>query len=96
MPALNIILDAEGCWPDISRRLQDKSATWDECKSLSVARLTGGMQSGADSVAIRLDMNDGKTHVVQTSMALFLAAADAFRARQQFEAAQAGDKPAGG
>jgi hypothetical protein len=84
MPSLNIILDGDGCWPDL---VGDKSPekVFDQHVSLAVARLPGGMCSGADSVAIRADMKDGRVLVFQTSMALFLAAADAFRARQQAE-----------
>lgn len=89
MPSLKIILDGDGCWPDL---VGDKAPerVFDQHAELAVARLPGGMCSGADSVSIRADMKDGKTFVFQTSMTLFLAAADAFRARQEMERAAAG------
>lgn len=92
MPDLRIILDGDGCWPDL---VGDKAPekVFDQHAQLSVARLPGGMRSGNDSVGIRVDMKDGKTFVFQTSMKLFLAAADAFRARQEMERQAAGPVP---
>lgn len=76
MPSLHIILDGDNCWPD----LLDKELIHYQ-GSISVAALTGGMASGKPSVALRFDFPDGRVLIAETSMALFLAAARAFRAR---------------
>jgi hypothetical protein len=39
------------------------------------------MVSGKPSIAIRLDLDDGSSVVAETSLALFLMAADAFKAK---------------
>lgn len=48
---------------------------------LRITALAGGMMSGAPSVMLRLDLPDGRTVLAQTSLRLFLAAADMLRAR---------------
>lgn len=78
MPQLNIILilDGDNCWPD----LLDKDVILYQ-GSIGVAALPGGMQSGKPSVTLRFDLPDGRVLIAETSMALFLSAARAFRAR---------------
>lgn len=76
MPALNIILEGEGCWPDLHEKKVIHTTD-----PISVAALPRGMSSGSASVAFRIDLPDGTVVVAETSMALFLAAARAFRAR---------------
>ncbi len=70
-----IHLEGDGVWKDLhgTPMRTDNIA--------AVCALKGGMASGAPSVAIRIDLEDGTTVIGQTSMRLFLAAADAFRAR---------------
>lgn len=46
-----------------------------------VGGLPGGMASGKASVAIALQLPDGRPVIVETSMELFLVAADVLRAR---------------
>jgi hypothetical protein len=46
-----------------------------------VAVLDGGMKSGRPSVAIRLDLPDGRTVVAETSARLFCVAARAIMAK---------------
>ncbi len=46
-----------------------------------IAGLAGGMKSGAPSVAMGLELPDGRVVVAETSLKLFLAAADALRAK---------------
>lgn len=48
---------------------------------ITVAGLTGGMTSGKPSVALLVPLPDGRTVVAETSLALFLTAADALRSR---------------
>lgn len=72
---LPIHLDGDGCWPD----LVDEPVI--ETQKMEVAVLSQGMASGAPSVAVRVDLPDGRSVVAQTSLKLFLTAADAFKAR---------------
>lgn len=76
MPQLNIILDGDNAWPDLlDKELIHYSG------AISVAGLAGGMQSGKPSITFRFDLPDGRVLLAETSMALFLTAARAFRAR---------------
>lgn len=74
-PGMEVILNGDGCWSDLA----DKKVHHQHF--LSVAGLEGGMKSGKPSVAIRINLDDGSAVVVETSLALFLSAADAFKAR---------------
>lgn len=75
MPVLRIITDGEGAFPDLP------SKPHAEAVDLIVAGLARGMESGRPSVMFRLDMPDGSVAIAQTSLVLFLTAADALRAR---------------
>ena len=68
---INLNLDGDGVWPDLA----DKQLV--EAAAIHVAALSGGMASGKPSVTIRMDLPDGSVVIGQTSLALFLAAADA-------------------
>ena len=48
---------------------------------ITIGALTGGMQSGAPSVAIAIRLPDGRVVLAETSMKLFFGAARAFRAK---------------
>ncbi len=50
---------------------------------LIICALSGGMESGLPSVALACELPDGKVFFAQTSLRLFLAAADALRARYE-------------
>lgn len=77
MPAINIILDASGMVNDIP---PGKIAHTTE--PIRIGGLEGGMQSGKPSVAIAAILpNGGGCVLAETSLALFLSAADALRAR---------------
>lgn len=78
MPAMKIIMDGDGCWPDLKLGGRPVIHTTDP---IEVALLRGGMKSGKASVGIRINLEDGRTVIAETSLALFTAAADAFRAR---------------
>lgn len=75
MPEMKIHLSGDGAWPDMA------SKEIIQVENLEVAALEGGMQSGQPSVAFRIDLPDGRVVFAETSMRLFLGAADAFRAR---------------
>lgn len=75
MIPLRIILEGDNCWPD----LKDKEPILTDL--VAVAALPSGMTSGKPSVAVRIDLPDGRAVIAQTSMRLFLMAARAFRAR---------------
>ena len=80
MPWLDIKLDGDKCWPDLQDGKREIIAT----ENISVALLPGGMASGKASVAIRIDLPDGRTVIAQTSHDLFEGAARAFRGRLEY------------
>lgn len=75
MPKMTIDLNGDGCWPDID------PGNIVPAEVDGVAALSGGMTSGLPSVSFRINLPDGRVVIAQTSMRLFLAAADAFRVR---------------
>jgi uncharacterized protein (UPF0371 family) len=92
MPMLNIKLDGDNCWPDLADKPEGELI---ETQTIEVALLPGGMSSGKASVAIRIDLPDGRTVIAQTSQELFDAAARAFRGRLEYlaELARKGGSP---
>ena len=80
MLSLKVILDGDGCWPDLVNK--EVMVTHND---IQVALLGGGMTSGKSSVSIRIDLPDGRSVVAETSLALFLAAAKAFSAKTEHE-----------
>lgn len=82
MPALVLKLDGDHAWPDLEQKITAGQII--ELEHIEVALLPGGMSSGGASVAIRLDLPDGRTVIAQTSQALFDSAARAFRARLEY------------
>lgn len=79
MPELKVILNGDGCWPDLAERRVVHLGNG--APPIQVAGLEGGMTSGAASVSIRVDLPDGTVVVAETSLRLFLAAAAALSAR---------------
>ncbi len=75
MIVMNVILDGDGCWPD----LQDKKII--RAVGLQVAALRKGTREGSPSVAFRIDLEDGRTVIAETSLKLLLTASDLFRAK---------------
>jgi len=74
MPGLKIILEGEGSLQGLREHIVEGVVT-------HVIALGDGMASGKPSVGIVIQMPDGRAVFGQTSMVLFLSAADAFRAR---------------
>lgn len=79
MIGMTIILNGDNAWPD----LQDKDIIHlaNDAPPLQVATLDGGLASGRPSVAIRIDLPDGKTIVAETTARLFCSAAKAIQAK---------------
>ena len=76
MIPLKIILNSDGVWPEL------KGRTIHHIKDgLAVAILDKGMTSGKPSVAIRADLADGSSVIMETSARLFCSAAKAFMAK---------------
>lgn len=88
MPVLNIKLDGDQCWPDLAAKRERGELI--QTETISVALLPGGMSSGKASVAIRIELPDGRTVIAQTSLELFDSAARAFRGRLEYLAEQRG------
>lgn len=76
MPALTIVLDGEGAAKEVA-----PGTTVHVLEPFTITALAGGMQSGKPSIALLIPLPDGRTVVAETSLALLLTAADAFRAK---------------
>jgi hypothetical protein len=76
---IDLTLDGDGAWPDLSLQ-RDQTIHLAET-TIGLAVLTGGMTSGRESVAFRLDLPDGKHVVAETSWRLLAAAARTIAAR---------------
>lgn len=79
MPSLQIHLDGDGVWPDMT---PDKIIKGD---LIGVSALAAGMDSGRASVSFRVELPDGKIVFCETTMRLFLNAANVFRTRYAHE-----------
>ncbi len=79
MPAMNIDLKGDNAWADLRARREDIVDLTESAWGVTV--LDGGMASGKPSVALRLDMPDGKVVFAQTSLELWIGATIAFRAK---------------
>lgn len=71
---LSIILDGDGSLREYAGKIENAQLT-------KVIVLEGGMASGKPSVAVVVETSDGRAFLGETSLSLFLAAADAFKAR---------------
>jgi hypothetical protein len=79
---LRVILDdTNGAWPDLKLRTEDIIHLSNGAKPMQMAGLSNGMGSGAPSVAVRIDLPDGKVVIAETSLRLLLTAADILKAR---------------
>lgn len=81
MPTFNLNLSGDRSWPDLEdKKMEDKlihlpDGAW------NIAVIPGGMASGRPSIALRLDLPDGKVVVTETSLQAWVAATAAMRAR---------------
>jgi len=76
MEGLKVHLNGDRCWPDLS-----KKEMIIELSTFQIAGLQSGMQSGAPSVSIRIDLDESTVVIAQTSLALLLTACDGLKAR---------------
>lgn len=76
---INVKLDGENAWPDLRDRLEDVIHL--QGPPMEIAVLPDGMASGKPSVAIRIDLPDGRVVVAEISLALWQMAAAAIRGR---------------
>lgn len=84
MPTFTLSFQQEGplsetVWPDLER--DDCIHLGEGSPAIGLAVLGSGMASGLPSIALRIDLPDGKTVIVETSARLFCLAADAIKAR---------------
>ena len=80
MPAMTIKLPgSEPVWPELEPAEIIHLAN--DAPPIQVAVLEGGMRSGLPSLALRLDLPDGKIVIAETSARLFCTAARAILAR---------------
>lgn len=79
MIGMIINLNGDNAWPDI----QDKEIIHlsNDAPPIQVATLEGGLASGRPSIAIRIDLPDGKVVVVETTARLFCSAGRAIQAK---------------
>lgn len=79
MPTLITLLNADNAWPE----LKDKSIIHlaNDAPPIQIGVLDRGMSSGRPSVAIRIDLPDGRYVIAETSARLFVGAARAIHAR---------------
>lgn len=75
MPVLDFQIDGAGGWPDLVTR-DVVVGHWTR-----LAALPGGMESGAPSVAIVVELPDGRPCFAETSFALLYTAVLAIAAR---------------
>jgi len=85
MNIINVILEGDRCWEDLANKIKSAKVIWLREGAISIAALSKGMKSGKPSISIRIDLPDGRTLVAETSMRLFLSAAEAFKQRYHQE-----------
>jgi hypothetical protein len=89
MVEMHVILDGDGCWPDLVPVGEGKLAKGgipvihlaNDAPPVQVAALDGGMTSGRTSLTLRIDLPDGTVVLAETSLRLFLFAARALHAQ---------------
>lgn len=84
MIGMDIKLDGDGCWPelDVGACLDLTDVPW------KVALLQNGTVNGKPTVVLRVDVEGSRPILLQTTLALFLAAARAFEGRMAFLAGE--------
>lgn len=82
MIPLSIHLDGDGCWPDLAGA-GDRMI---RAQLNAIARLPMGMGSGKSSIAVRIDLPDGRVVIAETSLVLLRSALRAIEVREEMEA----------
>ena len=78
MVSIRLIFD-EPAWPDLAER--DDVIHGNRGDELEIAVLDGGMSSGRPSIAIRLNLADGRVAIIESSALAFCSAARAIKSR---------------
>ena len=78
---INLVGKGEEFWKDIEAKNLQVPSGVKKGLSIRIACLEAGMQSGKPSVVIATEQEDGSFVLAESSLALFLTAADAFKAR---------------
>lgn len=81
MPHMKLILDGDGAWSELISQGRESDIIHLPEPKIEVCVLAHGMASGAPSIAMRIDLPDGKVVIAETSWALFAAAARGIAAR---------------
>jgi surface antigen len=76
IPAIDLKVEGDGAWED----LRKSGVIWCGTR-IGVAALEGGMRSGRPSIAVRLELPDGKIAVAETSLRALETAVAALVAR---------------
>ncbi len=76
MAVLSFSLDGDGCWPDLKEVLA-RGDLIRPSAPLRLALLKSGMTSGRPSVAVRVDLDDGRVVWTQVSLAQLVVAVKA-------------------
>lgn len=81
MPHVDLQLreSGDGAWPDLLEVI--KAGKLIHTTSVQIAALPRGMSSGAPSVSMRFDLEDGRSVILETSLKMFLSVADALKAK---------------
>ena len=75
---IHLRLEGDGAFSDLQDKLDQVIHL---TGPFTIAALEGGMTSGRPSIVIRIDLPDGKVILQETSVRLFLAAADSIKAK---------------
>lgn len=78
-PSLRVKVEGDGAWPDLARKPNRVVRLPDS--AMEIVALAGGMRSGRASVAFRIDLPDGRSVVIETSLRTLHAAVTAIVAR---------------
>jgi hypothetical protein len=82
--AIDLHLEGDGVWPDLAeKQARGQLVHLANDSVLGITALSGGMASGRTSVGIRIDLPDGRVVFAETSLRLFLNAAEALRVRYE-------------
>lgn len=84
MPVINVQFHTPGdppIWPELDAKLDTYTLMGADAPPISAAVIVGGMKSGLPSVALRFELPDGRTAIVETSGQAICALAAAIRGR---------------
>jgi hypothetical protein len=84
MPMISLHLNGDGAWPDLAKKDTEGNLIHlqgNDGPPIGLCVLDSGMVGGRPSVAIRIDLPDGRTVLAETSLRLLLTAAKAFEAK---------------